>query len=512
MKLDGDFAWLLSHIPPRGSPNIHEERVQKVEELIADCITRRSLPYTLGLFGTWGCGKTTFLSLLAKRLSESPAWRERCNVIYFNAWKYAGFLEIVPSLIYKVLKYGAAPTEEAERVTAKIMLSLGKEYSDKVGQWVEKHLGLDPVKLFKEIQAALREAAIPVPQEVLHSYYTQVDQAQDLLRKVFQDNHKATVVLIDELDRCDPDEAFAVIKQLRVFFAMREVPLLFLICANPEPIGLAIKHRYGLDSPTSDYEAKRILEKFVDTYVDMSEPLLLGPYIKALWRGQRRDPAGTSLIAALDEQYPQANYHADTVKNATPFQAMKTDNPIYANLRLLRKSLEYVCSHSFPNKHLLWTAWHLEMAEQMDEGMRRSIAAVSSEIRDITRRAYEELFAIHYRWITNPGKPPRILLETDKGKTLFGAFRSLYWEFAKQRVDELESEQGSQAAEMKRILSGWLTDYRRMDFVVLMSLLPFGNAADRIRHSGHGHGDFRAFAFGLTDDFINQYGWLLANY
>jgi hypothetical protein len=46
---------------------------------------------------------------------------------------------------------------------------------------------------------------------------------------------------------------------------MRNCPIVFVVCANPGPIGLAIKHRYGLQSDTGDYEARRILEKFVDS-------------------------------------------------------------------------------------------------------------------------------------------------------------------------------------------------------------------------------------------------------
>jgi hypothetical protein len=508
MKDDADFSWLLSHVPARNAPILHESRVAKMTELVDALVQEKRLPYTVGVFGTWGCGKTTFLALLAKHLGQA----QRCQVIYFNAWKYAGFLEIVPSLIFKILKFGVPPAARNRETIARIMLSLGKEYSDKVGEWVEKRLGIDPVKLFKDVQE-LGEAVRggqTVPQKVLDRYYTQVDEAQDLLRQVFADVERPTVVLIDELDRCDPDEAFAVIKQLRVFFGMREVPLLFLMCANPEPIGLAIKHRYGLDSPSSDYEARRILEKFVDTYVEMAEPLRLERYVKALWREQELDPAATSLITSIDERHVKVDLSADTVMNATAFQAMRTDNPVYANLRLLRKSLDYVCARDFSNKHLLWTAWHLEMAEQMDGAMRRDIATVSNELREITQRAYAGLTALGYEWT---GKTARqIRLKSDKGGTLFSAFRSFYWDAAKQRVAELEKQPGPETAEAVRILKSWLANFARMDFVILMGLLPVTDFAGELPHQGHQQGDLRFLGAHLPDSLMRQYGWLLANY
>src|SRR6202034_3664917 len=116
-----------------------------------------------------------------------------------------------------------------------------------------------------------------------------VDKAQDELRKALGtvsgvSSSHTVVVLIDELDRCDPDEAFNVIKQMRVLFGMRDLPIVFVFCANAEPIGLAIKHHYGLDSEGADYEARRILEKFVDSYEDLSTSEALGLVVQAIWK------------------------------------------------------------------------------------------------------------------------------------------------------------------------------------------------------------------------------------
>ena len=47
-------------------------------------------------------------------------------------------------------------------------------------------------------------------------------------------------------------------------------------------IGLAIKHRYGLEYDGGDYEARRILEKFVDSYEDLSATASLRPLIQSM--------------------------------------------------------------------------------------------------------------------------------------------------------------------------------------------------------------------------------------
>ena len=161
---------------------------------------------------------------------------------------------------------------------------------------------------------------------------------------MFNDPDKVTIVLIDELDRCDPDEAFAVIKQLRVLFAMRKLPIIFVVCANPDPIGQAIKHRHGLESNTGGFEARRILEKFVDLYIDIAEPIAIGELAHWLWEQQAKQAGNIKGINAddaatligLDTKFLINNVRYPTTETA--LQAMTTEIPMYSNLRLLQKA------------------------------------------------------------------------------------------------------------------------------------------------------------------------------
>lgn len=475
---DPDLDWLLRHVPPRGSPTLHEERAARVEALLEGLIESHRLPFTVGLFGGWGSGKTTFLSILAKKLLAKRG--QSYKLVYFNAWKYAGFMEIVPSLIYKILRHGNYDRTDAEKLIWGIMVSLGKEYSDKVGQWAEGYTGVNPVREALRIGRVVKEGLETVPERTIEAYYTQIDKAQDLLVKVFKDPDRVTIVLIDELDRCDPDEAFAVIKQLRVLFAMRKLPIVFVVCANPDPIGCAIKHRYGLSTRSGDYEARRILEKFVDVYVDTSEPLALQEFVEWLWKEQTRLPGnaqGKSLgnAAALIGLEAGVEGAGSDPTGATALGTMKTDISLYSNLRLLRKSLECVSSRRFLHWGLLWAAWHLEIAEQMEPAFRGELRRVSSDIGRITAAAHEKLFAepvvVHDgRFMPQP--------HPHRESTLFGRYRSFFWEQAIERLNHLREQNGPQESSNSGILRRWLADYKKMDFLILLSLLPFEQGKD----------------------------------
>jgi hypothetical protein len=466
--IDSDYAWLKTHLNFSGEIQTRTKLVKKVANNLNERIEDGRLPYTLGVFGGWGTGKTTFLAMLAETLEK----KTKCKIVYFNSWKYAGFMEIVPSLIYKILQYGLdASAEKRDEDARRILLALGNKYSDQIGQWAQKKIGVDPVELFKDIYKVSDTGVMP---DVIHAYYTQIDKAQDELREALgtvtpgKASRNPIVVLIDELDRCDPDEAFNVIKQMRVLFGMRDLPVAFVICANPDPIGQAIKHRYGLESDTGDYEARRILEKFVDSYEDLSESVALRPLIQALWK-QKDVP----WIVASDEASERPRLAEDEVGNAAAFDAMTTSISLLSNIRVLHKSFEYIAGNTVSNRHLLWTKWFLEIASQIDPHFRRDLRYLAEPIQRIAFAAYACLKDVPY----NGTQGAAIEYDTDKGKTLFAIFRSYFWERAREEHRVFSISRMPEDIQRANVLGSLLNQPAKMDVVALLCLLPFEDTA-----------------------------------
>jgi KAP family P-loop domain len=517
MKTDPDYEWLLGHLPKDGALPDRARLAGKISGLLKERVETGMLPYTLGVFGGWGSGKTTFLAMLAKRLQEFPGYR----VIYFNSWKYAGFMEIVPSLIYKILQHGVAGTNQNRNEAAmRVLLSLGKEYSDRFGEWAEKRIGVNPVGLFKdvyklkEIVAEGKEAVRP---ELLTAYYNQVDKAQDVLAEVLgqivpgKAAANPVIVLIDELDRCDPDEAFTVIKQMRVLFAMRQVPIAFVVCANPDPIGLAIKHRYGLESASGDYEARRILEKFVDAYQDFSEPSEIEGLVESIWNSNEA-AAVLPWIVAVDTANGDIGYAMHTVRNARALNVITTAIPQYANLRVLRKSFDYVNSRAEDwNRRLLWTAWHLEIVGQIDPGLRQDIRTLAQHLSHVVTDSYVQMAGTSYRF-QRMAKAHQLIYQSEKGATLFAIFRSLFWENARSVLAALRLDEDPQARERAGVLERLLANPSRMDFLILMSLLCFNDTPSHGKLSSLKEGTLPNTSGELDGGLRSMFGWLLANY
>jgi hypothetical protein len=506
--IDSDYAWLKTHLNFLGEIDARKRVVSKVLATLKERVESGRLPYTLGVFGGWGTGKTTFLAMLTAELERDNTYK----VVYFNSWKYAGFMEIVPALIYKILQFGIPGTAaEHDEAARRVLLALGKKYSDQVGDWAQKKIGVNPVELFKDLydlpETVEKNSARVMP-EVIRAYYTQVDKAQDELRKALGTvtpgvaPSNVVAVLIDELDRCDPDEAFIVIKQMRVLFGMRDLPVAFVVCANPEPIGLAIKHRYGLESEAGDYEARRILEKFVDSYEDLSATEALGPLVQTMWHKE-----SLPWIIKTDESNENPTFEEDVVMNATPFDAITTSVPLFANLRVLHKSFEYVRNNAVINRHLLWTKWFLEITNQIDPRFRHDIRTLAKTIEKSVSAAYDSLHGVMYR-VIQAGRHSRIEYETDKGRTLFSIFRSFFWEHAREELKSLRESTDPEDTGKSRALGTLLSEPLRVDFVVLLSLLPFEKLPpfEELLHNTTGGRlpDFRGELQALIDQFGNE--------
>lgn len=460
-----DLNWLIANNVQEDLIGIKEKKVLPIIECIRSLKTD-NLPYTIGLFGTWGSGKTTLLAYL----EEEYLKENQRKVIYFNAWKYAGFMEIVPSLVYKILKLciDTDDPSKGEKILL-ILSSLGKKYSREIGGWIKNYIGINPVELMTDIKEIVSNYKNGKNQkyEILESYYSQIDKAQKLLSDYLKEEEKPIIVLLDELDRCDPEEAFEVIKQLRVFFAMHGVPIIFILSVNPDPIGLAIKHKYGLDDENGIYEAKRILEKFVDNFFDMSDLIILDKYVESLWG--KDSIKNINFIAYLESIFKIQDTEESIESFNSYLSVINTVNPYYNNLRVLKKSFKSVFSSKKITNHF-WVAWHLEILKQTQSELRSFISKTADEISFIAiDSAIQVLRKIEIKTIDSKAKE----LKVKDGNTPFLLYKNLFFDNGLKIISKINNQQKRTPKEDEKIdiLKKIFTDSLIIDFMANMTLL-----------------------------------------
>lgn len=506
-----DLEWLISRLPKEDELSVKESQAAEIVSLIK-ARDRESLPATIGLFGSWGTGKTTVLAYVADVLRQEP---EKYTPVYFNAWKYAGFMEVVPAAIYQVAsalppKSGGSSLEGI----AKVMLGLGRDHAQTIGEWTKAMVGvnlIDVGKQLKDTKDRFAKARDPLA-EVLKKYFTQIDDAQTEIARMLEKHEPTVVLLIDELDRCDPGEAFEVIKKLRVFFSMRNTPIIFVMAINPDPIGQAIRHQFGLSGEYGDFDARRIIEKFVDDFVEMSASHSIWPFVSSMFHDAQLDPDEATFAGRIDAELKIGPFMEDTVRNCSFRHSIRADNPVYLNRRILTKCLRRATSRMREDRHRLWLAWHLEIAGQANAPLRQEMASLASLLSRATSAAVRRTIHTLASRGVNFGKSLRldrpVEVTSDIGNSAYSIYRFNF------RSTLQSTQPDSNSRIIPEVRDRWLNDHRVMDFI-LNAMMPslHGLEFDRQPVNGDIVNDDSASGKAFQEAFSpKRVEWMLTNY
>lgn len=268
-----------------------------VETLVDVCKTA-STPLTIGVFGTWGSGKTSLMRMVQRGLPKNftAAW--------FDAWKYdkeetlwRAFLlsvlfavrskikegEPVEDLDYlETMLYRAIDIERAGGVT----IDLGK-LGGKVTQGVVQ-LGLSFIpggsvlsEFVKKVQQLGAESltddltdAIQRERTKIHIEHVRfLEQFQDKFRSLVEqhvtNNGGRLVIFVDDLDRCLPEKAIEVLEAIKLF--VDASGCVFVLGLDQDVIARGIEMKYKELGEKKDGEGKgrftiegiRYLEKII---------------------------------------------------------------------------------------------------------------------------------------------------------------------------------------------------------------------------------------------------------
>ena len=253
----------------------------EVAEMISEMISDDSmLPISLGVYGSWGVGKSSVLQLVAKELAED----ERNLIVPFDAWLYQDFDEAKSALMSVIAKslYDATPESLKDKAVSlyrrtnklKIFglaadigaLAAGvptfgtfRKAAGAAGDMWEGDADEEDVNTVK---GAAKEAGQRVsgllspkekrnPPEEIAAFRREFS---DLLSSI----DRKLVVFVDNLDRCLPANAIATLEAMRLFLFLPRTA--FVVAADEEMIRHAVSKHFSSpgDRHVSDYLDKLI--------------------------------------------------------------------------------------------------------------------------------------------------------------------------------------------------------------------------------------------------------------
>lgn len=261
----------------------------------------KSKPFTIGLFGEWGSGKSSVLKTAQNLLEAKPDYKYR--FVTYDAWKYAGD-SFRRMFLYELQnELGVKPTEMLNRfydninedtevkhkvnnhygvyyvlllfvigyillvcdndvlkylgfaLTAiTILVNLWKNSTDDLKVTVQKSRIFAPEQFeecFNEIIEGSRKASIP---QKIWNWITRVEKQSDEL-----------VIVIDNIDRCHNDMAYSLLTDIKNFLGCKQQHLIFVI-----PVDVDALKKHIINKSKSRAEECNQADEFLRKFFNVS--------------------------------------------------------------------------------------------------------------------------------------------------------------------------------------------------------------------------------------------------
>jgi len=242
-----------------------------VEVLRELCLHPELAPLCLGVFGSWGSGKSSLMQMIKASVDEEN--NPENLTLWFNAWRYEGKEEAQSALIHAIIGQ-----LESKR-------SIGDEAKELIKSVVS---GASVLKISKFIY---KTATTMTPDisgflDIFSDDSKKLADTMENFDKRFEAllaavGIKRIVIFIDDLDRCSSAKVIETFETIKLF--LNTPSCTFVVGADAERIESAVAEVYSLSG--ADQKRKRdYLEKIVQIpfNIPQQQPQDIGAYIALL--------------------------------------------------------------------------------------------------------------------------------------------------------------------------------------------------------------------------------------
>jgi hypothetical protein len=210
-----------------------------IERLDALVAAAQRLPLTIGVFGPWGTGKSSFLTMWEQYMkSRDPAAR----TLRFNPWKYDQKVDVWAALIQSLLaelKQNQALAETTTQLARHIAWLMLRGGLSKAGNLATG--GIFSQETFQQALDAIAEKDAAYC-KFINTFESTFEQA--VSSYVGKDGR--LVVFVDDLDRCTPEASLAVLEALKLFIG--DARCVFVIAMDFDAVVAVAESRFSQDA------------------------------------------------------------------------------------------------------------------------------------------------------------------------------------------------------------------------------------------------------------------------
>jgi len=217
--------------------------------------------FSIGIFGDWGTGKTTLMSMIREELKDVDKNDNKILTIWFDPWKYERdeYLAFIPLL--KLIQ-----TEINNNVKKGSWTIIEEGIKRTIIAYIESSkfkVGMMETDLDTFMKSLSAGGSLDINGKKVNFYSHPTDHlklALEKLRGSGEEDDKIKkeadkskiVVFIDDLDRCTPENAVQVLESIKSFFALEGI--IYVIGMNVSSINNIIKAKYGESSGVSAFD------------------------------------------------------------------------------------------------------------------------------------------------------------------------------------------------------------------------------------------------------------------
>ena len=275
---------------------VHAELLKKI------IMEPSNLPVTIGLYGDWGCGKSSTLKILQEKIEKDADSKENTIVVYFDGWSFESFDDAKMALIQGIvekLESNTSIKKECIGAVRQLAKTVKEEiFSMRTLLWSVKNIVAPAALTYatggltilpsllsffesynsdekkKELADALTGKDAETFLKKALNTHINADQFSAVreFRESFCELIEATgkeriVILIDDLDRCLPQHIIDNLEAIKLFLNVEKTA--FIIAADQNIVSNAIMRQYGekLGIQKRGESARSIGEDYMDKFI-----------------------------------------------------------------------------------------------------------------------------------------------------------------------------------------------------------------------------------------------------
>ncbi|MFH2056857.1 MAG: P-loop NTPase fold protein [bacterium] len=218
-------------------------------------------PFTIGVFGEWGEGKTSLMQM-TKDFIDKNAKDQDTVTVWFNAWQYEKeehpLSPLVATIISALEEWQASKAKFANKAKnlVKALRAIAYGFSVKSTIKVPGFAEIEAGFVAKDmIDEARRKSPDPLlDRAVYYGALSRLEAAQP-------GDEVKIVVFIDDLDRCFPDLAIKLLESIKL--VLNQPGFIFFLGVARSVIEGYLQHRYREEYGIEDFPGDSYLDKIV---------------------------------------------------------------------------------------------------------------------------------------------------------------------------------------------------------------------------------------------------------